>query len=470
MHTKLSCCLLMTLILGQLAYGGLFDKDDGRLTPQQIEDLQTAFQANVKAGAIVNAVTNNDVKELVLNRTITQRHDDIFNFKIKTQGITDQHSTGRCWMFAGLNLMRPVVMQKYNLSSFEFSENYLFFWDKLEKANTFLEAIIATRDRPIEDRELQALLKNPVPDGGWWSDVVSLIEKHGVVPLSIMPETANSKASRRLNYLLNNLMRRTAADIRAAARQGDKEKTLRDLKNERLQDVYKLLVYHLGEPPRQEFVWRTQTQKDSLLELTFTPQSFYTAAVGLDLQEYVSLLDHPLHGYHHRYRINFCRNMPEVPNMDFININVNEFKDFALQAVLDSTPVWFAADVGHDMDRDQGIMAVGLYDYQALFEVNTDYDRKVGVAYGGRIPNHAMVLIGVDTLANGRPRKWLVENSWGTDTGNQGYWTMYDNWFDKYVFNVIIPAKYLPEKVRQLRTAEPQVLPAWDPMRAAFQR
>ncbi|MCK4236164.1 MAG: hypothetical protein KAX38_03525, partial [Candidatus Krumholzibacteria bacterium] len=317
------------------------------LTPDMIKKVEGSFKLDPGTRALMNAITNNNAKDLAFNRELFGGYNDIFNFKIEAKGITDQESSGRCWLFAGLNIMRPALIEKYNLSSFEFSENYLFFWDKLEKANMFLEAIIETRKSDINDRELQVLLKDPVPDGGWWSYVVSLIDKYGVVPKNFMPETKNSSKTRMMNAVVNRMMRHDAAKLRRLAAGGKKESDLRALKVDMLKSVYRILALHLGVPPK-EFTWRYKDKDEKIVEGDYTPVSFYREAVGVDLGEYISIFDHPVHPYNKYYRIRFCRNMPDLPDMDFINLNVDRLKDFALKAVLNNEPTWFAADVGKE--------------------------------------------------------------------------------------------------------------------------
>lgn len=431
-----------------------------------IGKLKSSFKLNPPTRALMNAITNNDVNKLAFDRQLLGSHNDIFNFKIETKGITDQKSSGRCWIFAGFNIMRPAVMENFNISDFEFSENQLFFWDKLEKANMFLEAIMDTGKREIDDRELQVLLKDPVPDGGWWPYVVSLIEKYGAVPKSVMPETENSSKTRMMNAVLNRLMRRDAAVLRKMVRKGERIRALRERKLAMLKEVYRILALHLGVPP-DEFTWRYEDKDGNIVDKEYTPLAFYEEAVGLDLGEYVSVMDHPGHPYDRYYRIRYCRNMPDAPDMDFINIEAGRFKEFALKSVLDNEPVWFAADVGKENDYKSGVMAVGIYDYESLYGVDARLTKEERIIYRDSSPTHAMVFIGVDTLG-ARPVKWLVENSWGTDRGNKGLWSMYDGWFDEYVYCVIVHRSHLPGGVLALLDTEPRVLPAWDSMRELF--
>jgi bleomycin hydrolase len=438
------------------------------LSIEAIRELEQSFALDAGARALVNAVTNNDVRDLVYNRDLYIRNDDLFAHKIDTKGITNQESSGRCWLFAGFNIMRPAVMKKFNISEFEFSENHLFFWDKLEKANMFLEAVIETRDADIDDRELQTLLSDPVPDGGWWSYAVNLIEKYGAMPKEMMPETKNSSNTRYMNSLLNGVARGYAVELREMAAGGADEEALRGRKMEMLQVIYRVLAIHLGVPPA-EFEWRYEDKDGKMHADVYTPRSFYEKAVDVDLGEYVTLFDHAGHPYDAYYRIKYCRNMPDLPDMSFVNLEADRLKKFALASVLAGDPVWFAADVGKENDYKNGIMAVGMYDYASLMGVEPGLSKKNRILYRDSTPNHAMVFIGVDTK-DGEPVKWLVENSWGTDRGNKGLWSMYEDWFDEYVYAIIVHEKHVSKDVLALLGTEPVVLPAWDPMRSSFDR
>jgi bleomycin hydrolase len=462
---RVSAAAAAFLLVSMLAFGGAYAQK-AALTDDVLKQLRGSFKMDAQTRALMNAVTNNELRELALNRELLNEYSDIFNYKIDVKGITNQKSSGRCWLFAGLNIMRPAVIKKYNLSEFEFSQNYLFFWDKLEKANLFLDAVIDLHDKPLDDRELQTLVKDPIPDGGWWSYVVSLIDKYGAVPKEIMPETNNSSSTGPMNRLLERLVRRDAVELRAMAAKGAKPAALQARKVEMLKDVYRLLVLHLGVPP-QEFTWRYEDKDNKIGEANYTPVSFYRDVVGVDLGDYVSIFDHPAYPYNKYYRIKYCRNMSEIPDMDFVNIDAKAFKSYVLKMLLAGEPVWFAADVGADMYRKDGIMEPGIYDYKSLFGIDMDLTKAQMILTFDSSPNHAMVFVGADTLG-GTPVKWRVENSWGADVGDKGYWTMYDGWFDRYVYSVIVNRKYLPDDVLALLKTTPEVLPAWDPMRELF--
>lgn len=466
---------MKTTYLGKLSLGVLFilvssylcvAAENKQLDKNTIEKLQASFEMDNATRALMNAVTNNDVDNLVLNRAIVNSNNDVFNLNVAVEGITNQKSTGRCWLFAALNLMRPIVKKKFNLKTFEFSESYLFFWDKLDKANYFLETVIQTRNRDIDDRELQAILDNPIPDGGWWNYAVNLIEKYGVIPIQLMPETVSSSKSHQMNKILFNMAKQDAVELRALASQGKRVDALRERKMEMLQDFYRVLILYFGMPPKS-FTWRVEDKDGKLIEKKYTPSEFYKEAVNLDLNQYVILCDYPSFPANDFYQVNFCTNMAETPDMRFINLDTEKLKKYSLACLTDSTPVWFAADVGWQMERDLGIMAADIYDYSLLFNIKDEINKKERIQYRVSNANHAMVFVGADTT-NGQVLKWRVENSWGTDKGNKGYWTMYDNWFDKYVFTVIIEKKYITKEDLKLMDREPKRIPAWDPLRLNF--
>ncbi|MDD5766418.1 MAG: C1 family peptidase [Candidatus Marinimicrobia bacterium] len=441
-------------------------KPEGELTWDFIRQVQKSVNADASVRAWTNAVTNSNVKQLTLNREIVTGHNETFSLRLKTEGITNQKISGRCWMFAGFNILRPAVIKKYNLAEFEFSENYLMFWDKFEKANAFLEMMIETAKRDIDDREVQALLTAPIPDGGWWNYYVALMEKYGSVPKEMMPETMNSEKTDYMNKTLDRLACRVAVELRAMSAQGKKIEELRKYKDESLKQFYRLLVIHLGNPPEQ-FIWRVKDKNEKLIEMTCTPQGFYKETVAVDLKSYYTLCDYPARPANKHYSLNFSRNLYDQPDMDFVNVPAERMKELAFTMIQDSLPVYFAADVSWDMDKDYGIMEEKLFDYESLFNIDLKIGKKERFQYRLSTPNHAMAFIGAD-IQNGKPAKWLVENSWGKDIGKDGLWTMYDKWFDEYVFVVIVPEKYLPEDLKVILKTKPESIPAWDTMRSAF--
>lgn len=439
------------------------------LTNDMIEDIRKSTYLSSSDRAIMNALTNNELTELALNREFLTKHNNLFSHKIETKGITDQMKSGRCWLFAGLNMLRPRVIRKYKLKDFEFSESYLFFWDKMEKANFFLESIIKTADIDLLDREMEQLLKWPIGDGGWWSYVVNLIEKYGVVPKYAMPETYNSSHSWIMNKIIFGKLREDATILRRMAREGTTKEELRTQKVEMLKVIYKMLVLNLGEPPAN-FIWRYEDKEGKVsLPEGYTPKEFYRKVVDVDLEDYVALMNYPGKEYNKLLQFDKARNIYEEADPTFVNLDIEKMKEFTLKSILDDEPVFFACDIIKDGDFDKGILSPGIIDYQSVYGVDIEMSKEERVLYRESSANHAMVFTGVD-VQDGKPVKWLVEDSHGKERGHEGHWTMYDNWFDKYLYVVIVNKKYLPRGVKDLLKEEPILLPPWDPMVAILKR
>jgi bleomycin hydrolase len=440
---------------------------EGDLTPKAIAEFRAAVRMDGQTKALHNAVTNNDIDQLSLNRGILQQHNNLFTHKIKTKGVTNQNASGRCWLFACLNVLRPDIIEKRKLDGFEFSENYLAFWDKMEKANCFLEDMIELTDRDPLDREVQTILTQALDDGGWWEFAVALIKKYGVVPKDAMPETHSSGNTGVMNAVIRGQLKIEALKLRALKRQGKSLADLRAAKEKALAEVYRMLVLALGEPP-VEFRWRFEDKDAKLSELrSYTPQSFFKEWTGgVDLDQYALLASNPGQEYEKLFRIARCRNVQGCTETQYVNVRPETLKELAAKSVLDNHPVWFAADVGKDQDRQRGIMAVDLYDRASIFGTKDRITKADRLLYREGGANHAMVLVGID-VQSGKPQKWLVENSWGKDKGHEGHWTLYDDWFDEHVYYIVVKKAYLPPKVLAALGQPPVVLPPWHPMAQA---
>jgi len=468
--------------------------DKGAIDSDLITKFNEQLAEQPDLGRIINAATNNDIKALSLNRELIKGFDSRFNFAIDGSKIINQKSSGRCWMFAGANVITPRVMSKLDLDDFKLSEAYLAFWDKLEKSNLFLETMIAMRDRSLDDRVMQMYLDGPIGDGGWWTYFKALIEKYGIVPASAMPETKQSSSTGRLNSLLNTLLRKATAEMRRQHESGQNESHLRRYKEEVLTDVYKLLVCTYGTPP-DEFVFRYEEKDDDeadneddakaehdskdsednddddadekkskqLIDRAFTPQSFYAEFYGDQMPDWVTIVDNPTMDYNTLYSFESGRNVFEESDMSVLNLPIDKLKEYTYKSLLDSQLVWFACDVGKDNYGDSGMFAVDVYDYSGTFGVDFKITKVDRLNFNDMSPNHAMVIMAVDTTTDGTPRKWKVENSWGSDKGNSGYWTMYDSWFDEYVLVIIVDRKLLSTEDAALLEQKPVIIEDWKP-------
>ena len=429
-----------------------------------LNQIQSVVIIDNYTKAMQNAVSNNDIKALARNREVLSTIDHHFAHKIPVTGITDQKSSGRCWLFTALNVLRPGVIEKYNLKNFEFSQSYLFFWDQLEKANLFLEAIISTRKKDIDDREVQWLFRNPIGDGGVWSMMPSLVIKYGVVPKEVMPESYNSENTRMMSRLVRRKLRARGMQIRQWTDEGKSEKYIRKKKQDILAEIYRILIISLGTPPT-EFTWRYIDKNDSLVNAgTFTPQTFYKEVVGAPLNDYVMLMDDPSKDYYKLYEIRYDRNCVEGQNWTFINLPVAKIKEFAKKSILNDEPMYFSCDVGKQLDKDAGVLALNSYDYNDVFGVSFEMNKEQRILTYESGSTHGMTLVGLDTSAEGSVTKWLLENSWGSEAGHDGFLTMTDEWFSEYMFRLVVLKTYISPDILEILKQKPILLPPWDRM------
>jgi bleomycin hydrolase len=368
-------------------------------------------------------------------------------------------------MFTSTNVLRPQVMKKYNISKFHFSHNYLYFWDMFEKSNLFLENIIATTERPMDDRTVTEYFKSPVGDGGVWNLYYNLAQKYGVVPQEVMPETAHSNNTSQMGSLINERLRLGGYTLRTLAEEGKKTKELRVEKNNILKDIYRILALCLGEPPHQ-FTWRYKDNDGNVKELNCTPLEFYQAITPADYspKNYIMIMNDPTREYYRVYDIENYRNTVEGINWVYLNLPNEDIKAAALASLKNNEPMYASCDVGKQFNRETGILDPEMYDYESLLGVKLHMDKKARILTRQSGSAHAMTLVGCDTDQNDKPVKWEFENSWGANNGHNGYLTFTDKWFDEYMFRIVIHRKYLNEKAIQALKTKPIQLPVWDYM------
>jgi bleomycin hydrolase len=441
-----------------------FADDSQTISPGTLQQIEKNVTVDAQMRAMINAVSNNEIKSLALNKKVLEDLDPYFAYRIKTGSVTNQKSSGRCWLFTSLNVLRPPIMTKYKMKNFEFSENYLFFYDQLEKSNRFLETILSTLDKKMDDRYIDWLFRHPIDDGGVWNMMVSLIKKYGAVPREVMMESYNSENTRMANRLLARKLREGGYQLRQMHDAGKKMDQLRNYKLSVLSDVYRILVISLGEPPK-EFKWRYEDTDGNIHhEKTYTPLSFYQEFVQADLENYVMMMNDPTREYYKLYEIELDRNVYEGPNWTYVNLPADVIKKFAKQSILANEPMYFSCDVGKQLNSDKGYLALGLYDYDSMFGVKFGMDKKARILTFDSGSTHGMALMGVDTSATGQTTKWLLENSWGKEKGYEGYLIMTDGWFDAYSFRLVVDKRFVSEDVLKVRQQKPIVLPPWDPM------
>ncbi|MBO8481812.1 MAG: C1 family peptidase [Muribaculum sp.] len=453
-------------VLSALAFSGgmaYAQNGNGGITPEMLSRISEGYSGTPEQKAVRNALASNPLSAVAVNAENLAMMDTHFSDVVRTEGITDQKSSGRCWLFTGLNVLRAKMIEKYDLGDFYLSQNYLFFYDQLEKSNLFLQAIIDTRDLPWDDRTVDWLLRNPLSDGGQFTGVSNLIMKYGMVPAEVMPETYSANNTSQMAGLIKRKLREYALEIRENA--GMKEKALENRKEEMLSEVYRMLVYFLGEPP-VSFEWSMWDKNGNLLSTKeYTPKSFYDEYIGEDLEDnYIMVMNDPSREYGKVYEIEYDRHVYDGHNWLFVNLPIEKIKEMAIASIKGGCAMYFSCDVGKFLDSRRGTLNLDNYDYSSLLGTDFGMDKAERIRTYDSGSTHAMTLIAVDIDENGNPVKWMVENSWGPAAGYQGKLIMTDEWFDEYMFRVVVEKQFVPEDVMEMMKQQPIKLPPWDPM------
>lgn len=430
---------------------------------EMIQNYNREFDEDINNLLFMNAIVKNGIESVCFDYTSDINMQHIFSIDIKSGDITAQKKSGRCWLFAGLNVVRWHIMQKLNLKTFELSQSYQMFFDKFEKANYFLESILETLDEETDSRLIAHLLKNPVEDGGQWDMFYNTVEKYGVVPKAIMPESFESSSTIKMNWLLTLRLRKDACILRESYSKGTSIEDLKNMKDEMLKDIYFILCKSLGKPPvKFDFEYRNKDE-EFFRDADLTPQTFFKKYVGDILVDYVSLISAPTEDkpFMKSYTVSYLGNVIDKP-VRYLNVEVDILKQMAIAQIKDGEPVWFGCDVGKWLG-EAGAMDLDQYKFSEVFGTDLEMDKAQRLDYGESVMTHAMVFLGVN-IKDGKPNRWKVENSWGDERGNNGYYVMSDDWFTEYLYQIVVPKRYLTEKMLKAYNSEPIVLKPWDPM------
>ena len=454
---------IITLALALMAVGTLSaQQDKGGITAEMLQEIRTGQTNSAAEKAARNALALNPIAELATNAENLAMIDTHFSHRVRTKGITDQHQSGRCWLFTGLNVLRAKMIDDLDLPSLEFSQNYLFVYDQLEKSNLFLQGVIDTKHLPMDDRQVEWLFKNPLNDGGQFTGVSNLVMKYGVVPAEVMPENYQSNNTAQVGNLLKLKLREFGLTLRE---QKDRRSTVA-LKTEMLKEIYSMLVRAYGVPPT-EFEWTRHDKDGNPIETKrYTPKSFYEEYFGdIDLENnFVMVMNDPTREYHKVYEIEYDRHVYDGDNWLYLNLPIEEVKALAIASIKDNTAMYFSCDVGKYLLSKKGTLDINNFDYESLMGVEFPMNKEQRVRTFASGSSHAMTLIAVDLDENDTPKKWMVENSWGANSGWKGNLIMTDEWFEEYMFRVVIDKKYIPAETLKLLEQKPVMLPSWDPM------
>lgn len=434
----------------------------------EINQFQEDLNDKKDSKVIERAVSHQGILASSEDFDAESKMDPVFSIDLSTGKVADQKQSGRCWMFAALNTMRIRLMNELKVADdFELSQNYTNFWDKFEKSNYFLENVLKTADKSLDSRKVSWLMQTPQQDGGQWDMLCALIEKYGIVPKYAMPETFSSEKSAQLNKYLNLKLRHDATILRELVADKASDNKIAKTKEKMLTEIYRMLSYTLGEPTKKfDFEYRDK-DNNYHIDQNITPQDFFKKYVGVNLEDYVSLINSPTDDkpFNQTYTIEMLGNVVNGRQVKHLNLEMSELKKLAIKQLQNGESVWFGSDVGQSSNSKKGIMDTHLYAPDELFNTDLSLSKAERLDYSESLMTHAMVITGVD-LVDGKPTKWKVENSWGEKVGTKGYFVMSNDWMDEFVYQFVINKKYLTEDQQKAQKQDPIVLKPWDPMGA----
>jgi len=440
-------------------------KSDG-LSKKQIKQMSEEFNSKRANTIAANAASKNGVLKACCDLKEARKYTDTFSVDLKQGKITNQKNSGRCWIFAAMNTFRYEIINKYNLDNFELSQNYIFFYDKLEKANYFLLSVIKTADEPVDGRLYSFINTDPLCDGGQWDMLSNVVAKYGVCPVSAYPDSANATASTWLDEFLTSYLREAAVKIRKAIAKKASADKIEKIRLDAVSDVYRVLAITLGEPPKKFDLTLRDKDDKVIQEFGITPKEFYDKYVGIDLANRVSLINAPAENkpMNKTYTVKFLGNVAEGNPVTYLNLPIEKLKEAVIKQLKDGHPVWFGSDCMKFSLRDEGIFDRKACGAEEFFDIEYKFTKGDRLIYGDSAMNHAMVILGVNLDKDGQPDRWRIENSWGEKAGMKGYYVASDSWFDEFVYQVVVDTKYLKAADKKLLDQAPIELEPWDPM------
>lgn len=447
---------LRNLLLGIAAATalGMTAQTTGSLDEATLNRLAQSYSPSAAERGLHNALNTADINTLAASADARNSLDDEFTYKVPSKGITNQERSGRCWLFTGLNVLRAQAIREHNLSELKLSQAYNFFYDQLEKSNMFLQLVIDTAKKPMDDRKVEWLFHNPIGDGGQFTGVQDIITKYGVVPATAMPETYTSNHTSTFSKLLGWKLKEWGLELRDLVSKGSKATAVQSRKEEMMKDVYRMLAMNFGVPPTK-FTYKGKE---------YTPISFYKELFGNDLKNnYVMFMNDPTRPFYKVYEIDLDRHAYDGENWRYINVPIEDIKKMAIESIKDSTAMYFSCDVNKYLNRDNGTLNLDNYDYASIMGVEFGMTKAQRIATGASGSTHAMTLVGVELDQNGNSTKWRIENSWGK-TANDGHLIATDKWMDEYLFRLVVERRFVPQNLLDILSQKATVLPCWDPM------
>ncbi len=440
---------------------------DGGISTDMLRQIEKAQTTQSSDRAIFNAIASNSIDNLAQNFKNKGKVDTFFSVETPSQSIHDQKSSGRCWMFSGLNVLRSKFARTHkDTLSVEFSQDYLFFYDQLEKANLMLQGTIDNAKKPIDDTRVQFFFKTPIGDGGTFCGVADLAEKYGLVPMEIQPETYSAENTSRASKLIASKLREFGLELRKMVADKKSANAIKARKTEMLGTIYHMLTLTLGEPVK-EFTFTFKDKKGKAIgePKTYTPVTFYKETVGEPINgTFIMAMNDPRRPYYKTYEVEYDRHTYDGHNWKYINLPMEDISKMAIASLRDSTKLYSSYDVGKQLDRKRGFLDIDNYDYGSLFNTTFPMNKADRISTFDSGSTHAMTLTAVDLDADGQPKKWKVENSWGNDYGQKGCLIMTNRWFNEYTFRLVVDKKYVPENILQAEQQKPVMVMPEDPL------
>ena len=441
--------------------------ESGGISAAMLQQMEKTQQSSPASKAIFNALASNKIDNLAKNFANQGAIDTHFSTETPKQSIHDQKSSGRCWMFSGFNVLRAnFAKQHADTLAVEYSHDYLFFYDQLEKANLMLQGVIDTAKKPMDDTRVQFFFKNPLNDGGTFCGVSDLADKYGLVPKSVQPETFSAENSAKMSSMISSKLREFGLELRQMAADGKKPAAIKARKTEMLSTVYRMLCLTLGEPVKEfTYAFRNKDGKTVGEARRYTPKEFFKATVGEPLSgSFIMVMNDPRRPYHKTYEVEYDRHTYDGQNWKYLNLPMDEIEQLAMASLKDGRKMYSSYDVGKQLDRERGYLDTENYDYASLFGTTFGMDKAQRIATFDSGSTHAMTLSAVDIDADGKAVKWKVENSWGPNHGQGGCLIMTDRWFREYTFRLVVNKQYVPQDIMKQFEQKPIMVMPEDPL------
>lgn len=455
----------MLMILAMATATAMAQTNEGGISTQMLDEIKKSQTNTPAERALKNAIAGNSIDNLAKNYNAGDI-DTHFTIETPKQSITDQQSSGRCWMFSGFNVLRSNFAQRTDSLRVNLSHSYLFFWDQLEKSNLFLQGVIDHADKAIDHPRVQFFFKHPVSDGGTFCGVSDLVDKYGLVPKEVMPETYSSDNTSRMAKLISSKLREYGLQLRQMVADKKKPAAIKAEKTKMLATIYRMLAMTIGEPPAQfTYAFKNESGRTVTEAKTYTPQEFAKEVVGGPISgTFIMAMNDPRRPYYKTYEVEYDRHTYDGTNWKYINLPMDEIEKMAIASLKDGKKLYSSYDVAKMLDREQGYADLDNYDYGSLFGTTFTMDKAQRISTYDSGSTHAMTLTAVDLDKNGKATQWKVENSWGAAWGQQGCMIMSDRWWREYTFRLVVDKKYVPEDILKANEQKPLMVMPEDPL------